>query len=298
MTSAASAPGARPLIDRVGEPFERRYVAEDDGSRIAYVERGLGPHAVVLVHGTLTTLDDMLLALGPTLASQRLIAIDRPGYGFSDRRAGEDAGLFRQAACLNAVLDKLDVSSVVLVGHSFGASVAIAMALLAPERTRGVVALAPLAWPEWRLEHVLFAPRATPIFGGIAARSLHGGFDRLVLPVLWRGMFLPQAMPAGVERAFPFAEAGEAGATVHVGEDSCAVGADLVRLLLQVAMLKAPLHVLAGTCDLVVNNALHGQTLAALAPRGSMTWLAGVGHMAHHAAPHRVAEAVLAFDDP
>jgi pimeloyl-ACP methyl ester carboxylesterase len=171
------------LLDRTGTAFERRHV---DGDGVAYAEVGSGHEVVVLIHGTLTALDDMLIALGPYMPDQRLIALDRPGFGASTRQTLVDAGVFRQARKLNQALAALQVRRAILVGHSFGAAVALAMALLEPARTAGVVALAPLVLPELRLEHLLFGPRAVPWWGGdadlVVNNRLHGALWAALAP--------------------------------------------------------------------------------------------------------------------
>jgi pimeloyl-ACP methyl ester carboxylesterase len=240
-----------------------RAFLEVGGHALAYAEVGQG-RPLVLIHGTLTTLDDMALALSDLLApGRRLIAVDRPGFGRSGRDRFSGAGIFAQARGLWRGLDQLGVERPIIVGHSFGASVAVAMAVLRPAAVAGVVALAPLVIPEWRLEHLIFGPRAWPGSGDLLAAT-----------------------------AFPFDLAGEAAATMRIGEDCLAVGPELLALLARVGALDVPLEILGGDSDLVVNNTLHGRLLAALAPRARFSPLPGVGHMIHHAAPEVVAAAV------
>lgn len=279
------------LLRRPGRPVGRQKI-EVDGGAIAFADRGEGDVAIVLVHGVLTTLDDMVLALSDHLPDRRIIAFDRPGFGRSARRTSGDAGVLRQAERLNAALDALKIDTAVLVGHSFGGPVALAMAMAAPARALGVVALAPLVTPELRLEHMLFGPRGIPILGGWISGWSHAGLDEALLPLLWRTMYLPQTMPRTVEAEFPFALAGEAGAITRAGEDCLAAGPDLLTLLARAANFEPPLHVLGGSADLVVNNLLHGRALAAVAPRGRFTLLPGVGHMLHHVAPDVVSKAI------
>ncbi|PVM83369.1 alpha/beta fold hydrolase [Caulobacter endophyticus] len=279
------------LLERAGAPLERSYVSVD-GAPIAYAQIGSGDEVVVLIHGTLTALDDMMLALGDQLPGRTLIALDRPGFGASHRQVLGQAGILRHANLLDRALVALGVRKAALVGHSFGAAVALAMALAAPDRYTGLLALAPLVLPEWRLEHLLFAPRAVPVLGGWLAGWSHGGFDAALLPMLWRAMFLPQTIPECLEQHFPFAAAGAAAATQRVGEDTLAAGPDLVNLLSRVGSLQAPVTVLGGSHDLVVNNLLHGQLMARLAPRGRFELLPGIGHMVHHVAPQAVARAL------
>jgi pimeloyl-ACP methyl ester carboxylesterase len=58
-----------------------------------------------------------------------VIAPDRPGYGYSDRPRGTKWIPERQARLLLAFMDRLGIESPVVVGHSWGAMVALAMAL-------------------------------------------------------------------------------------------------------------------------------------------------------------------------
>lgn len=272
--------------------MKRSYVDLDHGLRVAYREVGEGA-SVVLIHGHLTTLEDMSLALEAQLRpGRRLIFFDRPGCGQSIRRRGLDAGVARQAQHLWSALDALGVEQPVLVGHSFGATVAIAMALRRPAATGGVVAVAPIVAPEFRLEHLLFTPRALPgsELGLISAGRRLG--DLGLLPLLWRAMYLPQAVPEAVLERFPFALAGDDAAIRFVGEDSTAAAADLAGLLLQAPWCAAPVTILGGDADLVVDNRRHGALLEALMPKARLQICPGLGHMLHHFASERIARAV------
>src|SRR5262249_30466227 len=90
---------------------------------------------VVLLHGASGSLEDQRLTLGTKLAaSHRVILIDRPGHGFSDRLGGvADASPARQAALIAEALDKLGISRAVIVGHSLAGAVATAFALDFPD---------------------------------------------------------------------------------------------------------------------------------------------------------------------
>jgi pimeloyl-ACP methyl ester carboxylesterase len=279
------------LADRAGHERPRRFVQTPGGPELSYAEVGDGSE-VVLIHGVLTALDDMALALFDALRDRhRVIAFDRPGFGRSQRRRFLDAGVFAQAERLWEGLDALAVRRPVLVGHSFGGSVALAMALTRPERTAGVVALAPLVFPEPRLEHLVFAPRAPPVAGDLVAMA-SATSDKSVLSLLWRAMFLPQAIPDRVLDGFPFAMAGESVSTLRVGEDALAALPDLMRLSVGWRSCPTPVRVFAGDRDLVVRNGVHGRMLAAFAPDGDFHDLPGLGHMIHHFAADSIARAV------
>jgi pimeloyl-ACP methyl ester carboxylesterase len=221
-----------------------------------------------------------------------MIAFDRPGFGRSDRRRFLDAGVEQQAARLWDALDILEVETPVLVGHSFGASVALAMAVARPARVKGVVALAPIVLPEFRLEHLIFGPRAPFPAGDALAWTAHRAGDPALFSLLWRAMFLPQNLPEAVMRAFPFGLAGGQAASVRIGEDCLAACYDLGPLIARASTCATPVKIFGGDRDLVVRNGRHGRWLCALMPNAEFVDLPGLGHMAHHFAADRIAQAV------
>ncbi|MFN3668981.1 MAG: alpha/beta fold hydrolase [Brevundimonas sp.] len=287
------------LIDRKGRERERRFIELPDGLSLAYTDEGEG-RPVVLLHGVLTTLEDMTLTLGSLLASgHRVIAFDRPGFGRSDARRFLDAGPWRQADRLHQALDLLGLEDPIIIGHSFGATVALCMAVGRPGRLAGVVALAPVVQPELRLEHLLFGPRGAPTAPGWLSPIAAATSDRVLLPILWRAMYLPQAVPSAVLADFPFALAGRSDAAVRVAEDSVAALPDLLRLTTLAPGCHIPIRILGGDRDLVVRNGVHGRWLAGLLPRGRFIDLPGLGHMIHHfAAPDIVRETDALIADP
>ncbi len=272
----------------------RRFHTRRDGGRLAYVEAGAGP-PVLLIHGAMTNLDDMLAGPFDALAAEhRVIAFDRPGHGESTRRRLADASPWRQAEVLHEAVTALNVARPVVVGHSFGGAVALAYAMRFPEETEGVVALAPIVWPEPRLELALFGARATPATGDWLARNAAGTTDAITLPLLWRGMFLPQAMPARFQREFSFDLAASSATTTATGEDAVAIVTALWRSVASYRTCRTPVRILGGDADLVINNAPHGAALAQILPHGGFESLAGMGHMLHHFAQDDVVEAVRA----
>lgn len=264
---------------------------------LAYVSAGSGA-PVVLIHGTLTTLEDMMWTLGEVLApTHQVFAFDRPGVGRSAGRRWADAGVRRQAKTLLEAIEALGLSSPILVGHSLGGSVALAMAAQAPDQIKGVVALAPLVLPEPRLELLLFGARAVPGAGDLLSLAANQSLDKSLLPTLWRSMYLPQAMPRRVAETYPFALAGGAEAVVRAGEDAVVVGSDLLALVPTLRGCRVPARVFGGDRDSVVANDRHGRMLAALMPTATYTDLTGLGHMIHHFATDAIVEAVAALSD-
>jgi pimeloyl-ACP methyl ester carboxylesterase len=261
------------------------------GPSLAFSQAGRGPD-VVLLHGALVTREDMILALFPTLADEfRVTAFDRPGHGDSGR-LGPTGSPWRQAEVVHAGVKSLGLRRPVIIGHSHGGAVALAYAIQFPADVAGVVALAPIAFPELRLEHWLFAPRGLPAIGPALNRLVSASVDPVLLPLLWRAMFMPQPIPDRFAAVFDFAKAARPAQTEAEGEDAISLNIGLVRSALSYAACHTPVRILGGDRDLVVNNALHGRLVAPLLGNGRFRQLRELGHMAHHFAQGAIAKEV------
>ena len=252
-----------------------------DGTRLAFSQAGGGPD-VVLIHGALVTREDMVLALFAALSDGlRVTAFDRPGHGASTR-SGWTGSPWWQAAALREACGRLGIHRPGLIGHSYGGAVAMAFALQFPRDLAGVVALAPVAFPELRLEHLVFGPRAVWPMGPLMNRAVSAALDPVLLPVLWRAMFMPQPIPERYAAVFPYAWVGRAAHTEAEGEDALLLNLGLARSAMNYARCEAPVRIFGGDQDLVVNNAAHGRLAATMVPNGSYESLTGLGHMLHH----------------
>ena len=131
------------LVDRepTGAPPHRaQYLpAGDVGLRV--VAAGRGDTTLILFHGYA----ESLMAWRPTFdllaARTRVMAMDLPGFGLSDKPPGsyDLAGYRRRMA---AFLDDNTTGPVILVGHSMGGEIAAALALDRPDRVVGLVLIA------------------------------------------------------------------------------------------------------------------------------------------------------------
>jgi len=124
-----------------GEPADATFT-EIDGVRLRYLDAGKGT-AVLFIHGFAASLEMWRRTFRAVATRHRALAVDLKGFGWSARPRG-DYSHEAQAALLWKFLDSRDVRDVALVGHSWGASVALAMALQAPDRVRRVALYA--AW--------------------------------------------------------------------------------------------------------------------------------------------------------
>jgi len=163
-----------------------RYVATRN-ARLSIIEAGDGP-PVLAVHGLGATKGSFLPLVATLSERFRVIALDLPGFGDSDKPIGAayDPRFFAEA-CTD-LLDALGLNRVHLIGNSLGGRVALEVALRRPDRVERLALLAPsLAWrrprpwaPLVRLTRpelglVQLAPRA--LVDGIVRRLIPGAND-------------------------------------------------------------------------------------------------------------------------
>lgn len=154
---------------------------------ISTMEAGQGT-PVLAVHGLGGTKGSFLPTLAALAGRFRVIAMDLPGFGDSDKPVGApyDPRFFARAVV--DLLDALDLDRAHLIGNSLGGRVALEVGLRDPERVRRLALLAPsLAWrrnrplaPLLRLVRpelglVQLAPR--PVVEGIVHRLIPGAAD-------------------------------------------------------------------------------------------------------------------------
>ncbi len=266
------------------------------GGRLHYRERapvGDDRGTVVLVHGASSNHADLLATLGPELSRYRLIALDRPGHGWSDRLEGSamaDPG--RQAAVLMQALDRVAPEGFVLVAHSLAGALATRIALDRPERLRGLVLLGGVThpWPggiAW-YHHITALPLIGPLFTRLVALPVAD----LQLEAGAKSVFAPREATPG------YVETGEIRlllrpATFRANsEDIAATHAFVSGQAPRYGDLKVPVIAITGDSDSVVSPTIHSATIAKQAPQGRFVLLPGTGHMPHHAAPEIVVQAI------
>src|SRR4051812_39739445 len=108
-----------------------------DGTEIAFDVRGTGQPTVVLVHGGSCDRTYWQAQLGPLARQGPGVTVDLAGDGESG--VGADWSIERFGLDVVAVVDRLDLTDVVLVGHSMGGEVVLEAALRLRARVRGIV---------------------------------------------------------------------------------------------------------------------------------------------------------------
>ncbi|WP_164661938.1 alpha/beta fold hydrolase [Tropicibacter sp. Alg240-R139] len=131
------------LVPQTGEIIPVR------GGSIHYVEMG-NPRkqTLVMIHGLSGQLQHFTYALAQDLAQDHhIIALDRPGCGYSTRDNDALAELPEQARMIGEFLDKKGIKDPVLVGHSLGGAISLAIALQRPREVAALALICPLTHP-------------------------------------------------------------------------------------------------------------------------------------------------------
>ena len=128
-----------PIRPHVAVAGGRDLVVPGDGVRLAATRWSGTGTPVVLLHGLASQRRFWDLVV-PGLAGLPLVALDQRGHGESESpdEGYDTATIVRDVA---TALDSLGISRAVVVGHSWGASVACSFAAAHPERTLAVVAV-------------------------------------------------------------------------------------------------------------------------------------------------------------
>ncbi len=118
-----------------GEPEDATFAKVND-TRVHYIDVGQGP-PVVLVHGFAASLDTWKPIIPVLAKHHRVIALDLKGFGWSGRPSG-DYSPEAEADLVWSLLDQRGVGRAAIVAHSWGSSVALAMALEHPDRVERI----------------------------------------------------------------------------------------------------------------------------------------------------------------
>jgi pimeloyl-ACP methyl ester carboxylesterase len=154
---------------------------------VSTLEAGEGP-PVLLIHGLGATKAEFMPTVSALSDRHRVIAMDLPGFGDSDKPfpAPYDPPFF--ASWAESLLDELEIERAHVLGHSMGGRVALEFGLRNPDRTLGLILMTPsMAWlgnRRWanylklvRPELGILQPAPRPIIEEIVRRVVPGAAD-------------------------------------------------------------------------------------------------------------------------
>ncbi len=268
---------------------------EIDGVRLHYLDHGPDNDAtpIVLLHGNGASSDDFAIAgLVEALAAEhRIVVFDRPGFGHSTRPRATAWTASAQAALLHGALQQLGVHRPVLVGHSWGTLVALAMALDNPQPA-GLVLVSGFYQPEPRMDVAVFSGPAFPVLGDLFRHTIAPALGWLMSGAVFRHVFAPSPVTPGFAARFPTGMALRPSQIRASAADTALMIPSAAALEPRYGDLRLPVTILAGTGDRIVDFGRHSRRLHATIKGSRLIAIEGVGHMAHHNATFEVLQAI------
>lgn len=269
------------------------------GGRLATIQDGPadGP-PIILLHGASANASDPMEGVGRRLAARgfRVIAFDRPGFGWSDRIAGADAAVPAvQARLIAEALATMGVGPAIVFGHSWAGSLALALALDHPERVSALVLAAPVAMPMadrlpdlpwyWRLA-------VQPPVAWLLSRTVGPPLAQRFLPEAARRVFTPQAESPNYPELSRAALVLRPGTLLANVQDLLGLTKALAAQAPRYGEIRMPTLVIAGEADPIVRSAEQAVPLARAIPGARLILLPGIGHMLQYVASERVTEEI------
>jgi pimeloyl-ACP methyl ester carboxylesterase len=281
-------------------PPRGRFVAVE-GAKLHYLEKGEG-RPVVFLHGNVVTGEDFDLSGLLDLASKRqfhAVAFDRPGFGYSDRPRGAMWSPARQADLFRRAFARLGIERPVIVGHSLGTLVALALALDHPDAVSGLVLLSGYYRPTLRADVPLFSLPAIPVIGDLIRYTVGPLFGAALLPLAAKSMFSPLPVPERFAKGFPHGMAIQPSQIRAEAQDTATMGPAVAAMQRRYLELCMPVVIMAGTMDRIVDHRKHTVRLHQQIAQSALRLVPGVGHMVHYAVPEQVVDAIeFSFHNP
>lgn len=288
------------LAELRGREAEVRYppigaFAEIDGVRLHYVDLRpdgwrAGDPVLVFVHGASANLRDPHMALAGPLSEwpaekgrpARLVFVDRPGHGHSQRGGGDMHRPFAQAALIAGLADSLGIGRAVAVGHSWGGAVAAQLGLARPDLFAGLVFLAPATHPWPGGVNWYYDAAALPVAGTVFSATLAPFGAALVAPTAMGGVFRPGEVPQTYAERLGLALLFRPQSFRANARDVAFLKSEVEAAAPRYREIAQPAAVITGETDGVVYPHIHSHGLVRDLPNAWLVTLEGAGHMPHH----------------
>ena len=267
------------LTNRWGKP-PSQFMALD-GMQIHFRDEGPrnDPTPIILLHGTASSLYSWDGWAEPLKARHRVIRFDRPGFALTGPNPSNDYSMRYYADFLAKLMDELQVKRAIITGNSSGGRMAWEFAAAYPDRTAGLILVAPAGYPRSTALpmglRIAMAPWASPILAHILPRSqvtkgLQGSFGDPA-----------KVTPEMVDRSYEL--------TLREGNRT-ALGETLRQAQetdnsAKIATIKTPTLILWGTKDTVIPMMPDAERFHHDIADSRLVTFPGLGHMVQEEAP-------------
>ena len=263
---------------------------EAEGVRLHYVERGSG-RPVVFLHGAFGGVQDYTATIfDPASRRWRALAFDFAGHGYSERPS-EPMTPATHARLIAIALAKLRVERPVLVGFSFGGTVALAYALERPAEVAGLVLINPVAYPWPGDVDAIYAIAGWPILGPLFTHTLVMPLGRERARASIERAFAPARVPFTFKSS-PVTLALRPASFEALSEDMRGLNAFVAAQSERYAEIRVPLVLVVAEGDRIAGPKHHSYHLHEVVAGSELVSIADAGHQVLFTHPREVLAAI------
>ena len=260
-----------------------------DGTRLHYIVQG-NSRPVVFIHGNPGSVQDWMAEFVPLTSRHKVIAFDRPGHGRSQRPKHGEATVEVQAQLLHDALAQLRVERPILVGHSWGATLALVYAINYPNEVSGVVVVAPAAYESHDTSFLTGLP-TVPVIGDAANYVL----TPLIGPSVVRGelkkAFSPDPVPKNYLKSV-LSEWTKPSKVRAYAQDEDLYNSSVKKYSPRYAEIVVPVSIVTGDADLIVSEKENADRLHEVLPKSRLIVLPKTGHQIPFTHPQTVIDEI------
>jgi pimeloyl-ACP methyl ester carboxylesterase len=273
---------------------------ECEGVRLHYLERGdpVAP-SVVLFHGNGSLIQDLIISgLVDRLARRnRVLCFDRPGFGYSQRPRARIWTATSQAALFVKALNQLGVRDPVVLGHSWGALVAVAIGLQDNYPVRALVLASGYYFPTRRWDFWMMSGPAVPVLGDLMRYTVAPVISWAILPALLRNLFAPRSVPGNFKNRFPASLTLRPKQLRAAAEESAFLIPEAARLQSHYSSIRCPVHIFHGTGDQLIEPD-QARRLHHVLGRSDLHLVNDAGHMVTYADGGAISQTIDSLAEP
>jgi len=250
------------------------------GNKIRYYQTGSGQD-LLFIHGLPGSIEDWEPIMDDLSSRYRITFFDRPGHGYSSADNIEYNLAHNAQVALN-LIDALKLTDVIVIGHSYGGSIALQMAIKNPPQVRAFVSVAGASYPLDAVDPIFYLLKLPIIGRGIAVSS-----SITIGPgMIQKGVedaFYPNSDAIPLNYADNRSEIWlQPKVTVTIANEETNIDADLKRIAPRYSSITQKFIIIHGSNDLLVPKE-HSMKLSKVTKNSKLIILEKTGHQVQYA---------------